>query len=847
MIDAVGRDVQVPRMRCCVRLLPAVFALVILAMGVTVWTLQEDARAQIEEMGTAATDSTQWFLAQSEVEALALQRAILLMEVDTTGDPALARDLRRRFDIFYPRIQTLRSGRTYQRLRNEPGMAEALAGLQAMLDAQIPAIDGDDATLRAALPVMGAAMGPGIAQIRHVSLEGGRIFADKSAERREGVARAMATLSLLVVPLFLVLALSVVILSLMVRAADTRNRRIAAVGSRMQSLFEASIDAILVARPDGRILGFNAAAQRIYGYSPAEAMGSDMVDLLTPRDQRAAVRALLAEVRDRRARPRDGGPDIIQATARHKSGRIIPVEVSISVAEGEDGPLLVGFVRDVSRRAAEEAEMIEARDRAVAGEQAKTRMIAVMSHEMRTPLNGILGLLDLLSLTPLDDRQRQYLQAMEHSGRMLLGHVNDVLDTSRARGGRLVLAAAPVDLRAVVAAAVDGLQAQARAAGNCLTLDCQGADQGLVVGDAARLEQIVVNLVGNAIKFTENGTIRVDLDRTGPPGQIELRVTDSGIGIPEEDLGRIFDEFVTLGSTFDRKVEGTGLGLSIVKGLVDAMGGEIDVASEPGQGTAFRVGLHLPPAKAQPQRPDLPAPAPVASGDLKVLLVEDNAINRLVAREMLRRQGCHVLEAEDGLVGVQMAQDERFDLILMDISMPRLNGIDAARQIRAEGANRHSPIVALTAHAMPEDLARFREAGMDRALVKPLSRADLVSMIEGLRPAPPADDLDALIVASGRDPGSLRQRIVAELREGLDQLSDGGGAALAHRLAGSAAVLGLAEMHQGLIALERDLTAGCASGQIAADLRKFRQMLDSYAPETVVPEAEPRRQAGAGP
>ncbi|WVJ73800.1 PAS domain-containing protein [Paracoccus marcusii] len=260
-------------------MMPAFFGCVILALGLVVWLLQVDARRQIDEMGTAATDNTQWFLAQSEVEVLALQRAALLLATPGAGADQ-ARDLRQRFDIFYSRIQTLQQGRTYDHLRAEPGISTALMAIQSGLDAAVPVIDGDDAGLIAGLPrimpIVDAAV-PWLGRCRWRV----RLFAEKSALRREGVARALTTLSLLVVPLFMVLAGSVVVLAAMVRSAGERNRRIAAVSNRLNSLFEASIDAILVARPDGRILGFNAAAQRIYGYDRAEAVGADVVDLLT--------------------------------------------------------------------------------------------------------------------------------------------------------------------------------------------------------------------------------------------------------------------------------------------------------------------------------------------------------------------------------------------------------------------------------------------------------------------------------------------------------------------------------------------------------------------------------------
>ena len=790
-------------------LVPALFALLVGALAVAAWTFHSDIRRQIEELGTANSDSTQWFLAQSEVEALALERAILLLRAEP-GVPARADELRRRFDILYSRVQTLRSGQAFANLRALDGVAAVLDDLQSRLDATIPLIDGDTAQLIAAVDMLDARFDSALPLVRQISLAGVRQFADESDQRRESVVLALFQLSMLVVPLVLVLVCAVLVLFVMFRSARVQTDRIAAAGDRMRSLFDASTDAILFARPDGRVRGYNKAARRLYGYEPDEVIDGDLVEMLTPPEQRAAVRALLAEVQRGRARPENAGADVIQATAQHKSGRIVPVEMSWAVASDRRGPLLVAFVRDVSRRVQEEAELIEARDRAVAGEKAKARMIAVMSHEMRTPLNGILGTLDLLKLTPLDARQGQYLAAMEQSGRMLLRHVNDVLDASRAKSAAV---AAPLDLRALVRGAVEGLRAHAEARGNRLSVDFLGDHDGLLSGNATQIEQILMNLVGNAVKFTENGTIRVELDRSGPPGHVELRVSDSGIGIAEEDLPRIYDEFVTLGPTFDRKVQGTGLGLSIVKNIVGRMGGQIEVVSEPGEGTVFSVAFVLPPAAG-------PMPVPAApvvprAGPCRVLVVDDNDINRLVVGDMLRLHGCDVTEAVDGLCGCAIAACSPFDLILMDISMPRLNGVDAAGRIRRSGPNAATPIVALTAHALPEDIERFRAAGMDRTLVKPLQLSDLAAILDDLR-AQPAIPVRPPVAPPPLS-ADLMDRILAELRAGLRALAGGGGdlAALAHRLAGSAAVGGFADLHQALIRLELSLRGGADKADLA--------------------------------
>ncbi|MBM3606300.1 MAG: response regulator, partial [Alphaproteobacteria bacterium] len=819
-------------------MLPILFSLSVTVLAMTAWMLHSDTRRQIDELGTATSDSTQWFLAQTEVELMALQRAAMLVRAKSATDSQLD-DLRRRFDIFYSRVQTLRNGRTFANLRKLPEASLALQELQQRLEETVPAIDGGDAHLLADLPALERRMERAIPVVRQVSLLGVRSFAEDADTRRLSLVATLHQLSLMVLPLFTLLVGATVVLFVMFRSARIQNLRLAAARDRMRSLYDASIDAILVARPDGRIRGYNRAAQRIYGYEPDEIIGGDVVEMLTPPDQRDTVRSLLAEVQSGRWRGDNGEPKIIQASARHKSGRVIPVELSLSATFDSRGPLLVAFVRDVSRRALEEAELVDARDRALAGEKAKARMIAVMSHEMRTPLNGVLGTLELLKQTPLDSRQHQYLGAMEHSGRMLLRHVNDVLDASRAAHGTIPLNNAPMDLQALICSTVNGLRAHAEARGNRLTATFQGDHHRALVGDAARIEQIVVNLIGNAIKFTTNGLILVELDRSAGAGHVELRVIDTGIGIAEDDLPRIFDEFVTLDATFDREVQGTGLGLSIVKSLVDAMNGEIDVVSDPGEGTVFSVTLDLPVSERPGTVRTAPAIGVVARAASRVLVVDDNETNRLIVREMLRLQDCAVIEACDGLAGVQAAAEEPFDLILMDISMPRMNGIDAARQIRTGGPNMTTRIVALTAHALPEDLEQFTAAGMDGALVKPLQMSQLVSLLD--QPAPDgqvvaATDLAATLGAAQAE--ALILRIVDELRTGLQRLmlGEADSATLVHRLAGSAAIGGLHEVRLRLAQLETALRLSAEPVPIAAEAARLLTMLDRFSP----PDAQDR-------
>ncbi|WP_169308858.1 hybrid sensor histidine kinase/response regulator [Paracoccus gahaiensis] len=790
--------------------MPALFALAVAVLSVVVWNHHRDIHLQIDRLAIANSDSTQWFLAQLEVEAMAAERAVLAFRDSETTDTQLA-DIRKRFDILYSRVHTLRTGRTFAALRNQSSVHDALEDLQARLDAVVPVIDGSSAHLSAARDALSHELEAALPLVRQISLAGVRQFAKQSDEQRQAVVRTLFQLSLLLVPLIFILIATTAVLFVMFRAAGVQTAQISAAGEQMRSLFDASTDAILFARPDGRVRGYNKAAERLFGYEPEEAIDADLVELLMPFPQREAVRALLAEVQLGRPRGDASASAAVTATAQHKSGRIIPVEMSWSIASDSQGRLLVAYVRDVSQRAQEEAELIEARDRAVSGETAKSRLIAVMSHEMRTPLNGLLGTLDLLKLTELDMRQHRYLNAMEKSGRMLLRHVNDVLDASRAGGSSLT---ETLDLAALVQSTVEGLKAHAEQRGNQLEVAVIGDHDELLIGSPLQIEQILINLVGNAIKFTRDGVIRIELDRSAGAEEIELRVSDTGIGIAPDDLDRIFDDFITLDTTFDR-AEGTGLGLSIVRTLVGTLNGQVDVESVLGEGTIFSVNFCLPLADPL-ERPVAPVKGVPSAYRLRVLVVDDNEINRFVVSDMLRHLDCDVVEAPDGLAACEIAETLPMDLILMDISMPRLNGVGAARRIRTAGANRQTRIVAVTAHALPEDIAGFRAAGMEHVLVKPLQLRDLSDLLEAMTGAPRQD-------AAQRPPlpSQILRRIDEELQiELLDlDLHQADLAARVHRVAGTAALGGYSTLHGTLSQLEVALRQDAA----AADLSQLLQ------------------------
>lgn len=471
----------------------------------------------------------------------------------------------------------------------------------------------------------------------------------------------------------------------------------------------------------------------LFGFEPTtESFGLDMLVRCVHPEDVENVSLWFARIREGEFRG--------QIEFRHLrgDGQFSWVRLSGKPIWAADGRVAreVGAIVESSEQKRMERQLIEAKESAERASQAKGDFLAMMSHEIRTPLNAVLGFSDLLAATPLNPEQSDYLQTIQDSSSALLVVLNDVLDYSKIESGKLDLQIMPIDITKVIRSSIDIFRAQAAAKGLKIHANFSPYIPQLVLSDAVRLSQIVHNLLSNAVKFTEMGEIMVDLSVAGllvnGVVPVLLQVRDTGIGIDLEQHTGLFDPFYQADSSTRRRRGGTGLGLAIVRRLINLLDGDIEVQSEVGRGTTFLITLPLRiPDQEEPlTEEERKRMSMNLSGLLRrILIVEDNSTNRRLVRLFLKKLGYDADEAENGFVGVSMASRVHYDVILMDLEMPGMDGYEAAQQIRQIYGAEGPYIVALTAHAMPEYRERSFKAGMQAYLSKPVKSEDLAKVL----------------------------------------------------------------------------------------------------------------------
>ena len=491
---------------------------------------------------------------------------------------------------------------------------------------------------------------------------------------------------------------------------------------RLNAMLNTAVDGVVTINSQGIILSVNKATERIFGWPEHLLIGRN-VSMLMPKQLAVEHDHYLANyLRTGQAQIIGTGRDVDALT---RDGRLLPVRLAIGHVRLPEQHLFVAFVTDISGRKQMEQELVAARDKAELAAAARSAFVANMSHEIRTPMNAILGFSDVLLNSELKIDQRKHLTTIRDSARSLLGLLNDILDTAKLEKGKVELSLQPFSLLEMLDGVISTLWIQSRKQQLELRLETAPELSAWYLGADDRLRQVLLNLVGNALKFTEKGEVVVRVSPARKAGFVLFSVRDTGIGIAPERLAHIFDAFTQADASTTRRFGGTGLGTTICKQLVELMGGRIWATSTPGQGSCFEFELPLQPvetpAQSAQQAQLLPQLPP-----LKILIADDIAQNLELLQLMLADGGHQITEASDGRQVLDLTAGTDFDLLLMDLQMPVLDGLSAARQLRSreQAAQKTAlPMIALTASVQLEDQQAVREAGMDGFCSKPVDKA----------------------------------------------------------------------------------------------------------------------------
>lgn len=519
--------------------------------------------------------------------------------------------------------------------------------------------------------------------------------------------------------------------------AGAAHKQVVQSKEHLRSITESTPNGIIMINDSGNITFWNPSATTILGYSKEEALGRDILQL-APERYRGVCQTLLSELAATGHGPAIG--KTIELSALHKDGREISISLALSSFRLDEAWHAVGIIRDISDLKQYQRDLIEARKAAEAANQAKSQFLANMSHEIRTPLNGVLGMTQLLQFTQPTEEQKEFIGYLEQSGKNLLALLNDILDLSRIEAGKMSIEKTGFSLKDCIDDTVTTQLPQIRQKDLQLAITLPDNLPGILVGDPLRVKQILLNLLANAVKFTPTGMITIKVSPIAQePAMVRLllQVSDTGFGMDDETLARIFSAFEQADNSNTRLYGGSGLGLTICRRLAELMGGSIWAESVLGQGSTFYVELPFEVAQASQMidhQADLSAQAPSDVKRLNILIADDNKLNADTLVAMLKKMGHTAEIAKNGKEAIDRWHASAFDCILMDISMPVMDGCQATATIREQEQKMggHTPVIALTAHAQSGDRERFLATGFDGYVAKPVILEQLYEVLAGL-------------------------------------------------------------------------------------------------------------------
>ena len=795
---------------------------------------------QLRELSRAAEDNLQWSITQIDTEFANLD-AVISRQIATQSLPE--ETIRLRVDIALSRLAIINSGRSAEIFGDSEEAPLLIEPIEAFAEAAIALSDAPSGLAGDALLEMQQLVSDVRPLVRDIALLGVRLGAEQAELRRTQFAAQLTRTGGIAMALLVLMAILMIVLDRLLRRADHRDAELSASTKQLESTVTASLDAIVTANDSGEIIDFNTSAERVFGWKRDEIVGQTMEDTFIPHRMRDAHHNGMKRYLET-GTPRVVDAGRVELSALRKGGEEFPVELNITTAQSRSETIFIAYIRDISERKINEQKLIDARDRAERTDKAKSQFLSVMSHEMRTPLNGILGVLDLLKTTPLTEEQGRYAQIATSSSEVLLEHVNEALDITRIENGKLQLSYQDFDLADLMRGLMDVFEPLAQEKNLTCTLEIDAAMRQRFHGDSGRIRQILTNLIGNAIKFTDEGGVHLHVSGIHGPKSSSLRfeVRDTGVGIPEDKQEHVFDDFVVLANSSGRQDRGDGLGLAISRRIARAMDGDVTLTKSEATGSTFTLTLSTLSAVREdhaPSKPDVEVAPPVQARS--VLIVEDNSINRSVLSGMLTAMGHSVVEAVNGVECLQKADETVFDVIFMDIGMPVMDGIEATQLLRADqGPNAQTQIIGLTAHGREEFREQAVAAGMNRFHTKPIRLDALRSIFIELASGTPArldaaqfpealtemiDMLGHTKVRSVADTFFAEiKMLIADLRASTAQADGTALAEAVHKAKGAASLLGQTELQGKLGDLEQE-----ARSDALGDLAAWADALESSA------------------
>jgi PAS domain S-box-containing protein len=836
------------------------FVIVILLLAIALSTMVVQVNKQLSDLRGAPGDNANWNVLQVQTEFFRLQLA--LDRAQANQENAVV-DLKRRAEVFASRVNLLQTGSSFNAFRGEAWFSKAftaLVGLNHELERHLAQGKPADPTLARMLD----AMAPQVQAFASASVQA---LAHSADQQRTSLASLLQMVAALNTVMLLALAAAVLFLANQTRSLRQREQALAESEGRLAATVRAAHDAVIVHDQMGLIMEFNGAAERITGHARLNAIGKSFAELLLPpelRDEYARATTAATET---------GTGQRLELDVRHAIGSRFPADMALGATEGAAGKIFAVHLRDITRHREEAAALRTALEGAEEASQAKARFLAMMSHEIRTPLNGVLGALGLLEDTELASEQRLYVTTATRSGEALLNLISDILDLSKMEAGKLELDAVDFPFQQLLEDVRGILAPAAKRHANSFEVNIDPALPEFVTGDLGRLRQVLLNFGSNAVKFTTRGRVEITariVGGTADVPEIEIAVIDTGIGIPRSRLDDLFQDFSMIDDSYQRKVGGTGLGLAISRRLVTQMRGSTGVESVEGLGSRFWFTVPLAVANAADESM-VPPVALKPLAPMSILLVEDNPTNLMVASRILASEGHEVTTACDGCEAVDAVRSRSFDVVLMDISMPEMDGIEATRIIRSlPQPHCNVPIIAMTAHAISEDRQKFLAAGMDACLTKPIRRPQLHAALAAAaagKPTPlvePQPMCEELVLVDSAELRNLAEDMGPELMpailaqfvdEILGRRLEAEAAAKAgaheafrkavHAVSGSASTIGARRLANLAQSLERECIEG-AGDQAIKQIELFSKLLtettealrglppDLNAPESLV-------------